>query len=73
MTMFSMSIYALASVPITVTSKTKGQILAARTLNCELSRETTVAMALLILVRCLSGNGIGCSAGFSSRDRPSPG
>ncbi|OBT71175.1 hypothetical protein VF21_10093 [Pseudogymnoascus sp. 05NY08] len=33
MTMFSMSIYAMATVPITVTSKTKAQILTARTLN----------------------------------------
>ena len=33
--MFVMSVYALATAAITVTSMSKGQILAARTLNCK--------------------------------------
>lgn len=34
MTMFCMSVYALISATVVITSKTRGQILAGRTLNC---------------------------------------
>lgn len=43
MVMFTMSVYALISVPITVLSTSKEQMLAARIINCKHYPHVTVA------------------------------